>query len=133
MGAFYRRVLRRQRYHHRRFAERHRRGSCRKRRLQYYFRPLHAEMFPHDARNTSHIHPLSLRQVLRIRHSLTGKDSAPWRVFFISARFYAAVPPTVYAIMNTNNNRRKRNDPHRVRGIFPSFDAPVCIRRSEHG
>lgn len=39
----------------------------------------------------------------------------------------------VYAIMDTNNNRRKRNDPHRVKGIFPSFGAPVCRRRSEYG
>lgn len=91
VGAFYRRVLRRQRHHHRRFAERHRRGSCGKRRVQYYFRPLHVEMFPHDARDSSHIHLLSLCQVLPIRHSVTSKGSASRRGLF----YFPYCPPSM--------------------------------------
>lgn len=48
------------------------------------------------------------------------------RLRFTAGSFLFPVPPAVYAIMDTNNNRRKRNDPHRVKGIFPLLAHPFA-------
>ena len=48
------------------------------------------------------------------------------RLRFTAGSFLFPVLPAVYAIMDTNNNRRKRNDPHRVRGYSPLLAHPFA-------